>query len=69
MWKIITKTTLWLTGLSTFVGAASSRDNDGSTVRLEYSRLEAAPTTNTTCFFQITGFRISVIGNYLIIGI
>jgi hypothetical protein len=26
MWQIITKATLWLTGLSTFVGAASSRD-------------------------------------------
>jgi len=31
------------------VGAASSRDH-------LISRLEAAPTTNTTCSFQITGF-------------
>jgi hypothetical protein len=30
-----------------FVGAASSREIKGS-------RLEAAPTTNTTCSFQIT---------------
>jgi len=32
MWQIITKAAIWLTGLSTFVGAASSRDYCNSTV-------------------------------------
>jgi len=40
--------------LKTPVGAACSRE-------FKLSRLQAAPTINITCFFQITGKRISAV--------